>query len=71
MEQMIPGFYVMRRAHLGKRLMLESRCFKPMPEKNISLEWTKDQAESWADYVRSEHPKDDVFVMEVLERPTR
>jgi hypothetical protein len=68
---MSPGFYVMRRTASGKNPILESRCFKPMPEKDVSVEWTKGQAEDWADYIRDIHPKDDVFVVEVLARPER
>jgi hypothetical protein len=66
-----PGYYVMRRAASGTRFMLESRCFKPMREEGVPVEWTKTQADQWAEFVQSEHPNDDVFVMQVHEKPEK
>lgn len=68
---MTPGFYVMRRTPSGKSLILESTCFRPMPEKGVPLDWTRRQADEWAGYVQEEYPSHDVFVMEVHPRPER
>jgi len=46
----------------GSRLIVESRPFRIMP--GIDREWTLAQAESWRDYIQTEHPLDDVFVIE-------
>ena len=61
---MEPGFYVVRmpaRAS-GSRLMVESRPFRVIG--GVSKEWARQQADNWANFVQSENPKDDVFVIE-------
>ena len=52
---MNPGFYVGRMPErgIGSRLIIESICFQ-----------RKDDAESWCDFIKSQHPKDDVFLIE-------
>ena len=67
MNMDMPGFYVVRMPHrgMGTRLMIESRCFpteKISPD--IPRDWIKRQADNWCDFVKSQHPKDDVFVIE-------
>jgi len=63
-RDMEPGFYVVRMPSkgTGSRLIVESRPFRIMP--GIDREWTLAQAESWRDYIQTEHPLDDVFVIE-------
>lgn len=55
----------------GSRLIIESRPFpkEPPPDARPGLfegdpDWFRRQAESWADFIRVQHPKDDVFVIE-------
>lgn len=52
---MKPAFYVARQTRSGSnRLMIESVPFKD-----------KTAAEDWRGFIQSEHPKDDVVVIEV------
>lgn len=59
---MTPGFYVARIPTRGNgaRLTIESIRF-------ISQE----DADRWRDFIADQHPKDDVFVIQVIERPTQ
>lgn len=64
---MHPGLYVVRMPDrgMGARLHIESICFQFHPDKpHIKDEWVRDQAQRWADFIQSQHPKDDVFVIE-------
>lgn len=64
---MAPGYYVVRMPHrgMGSRLSVESVCFRIRPEIEAeSPGWCLRQADSWRDFVQSQHPKDDVFVIE-------
>ena len=69
---MHPGFYVVRMPErgMGQRLIVESRPFpKEAPEGSppglfTDPTWFRRQAESWCDFIQSQHPKDDVFVIE-------
>lgn len=60
MSALAPGFYVVRyvnsqRTRLtGDRLMVDSRPFDSLED-----------AERWGMFVKSEHPKDAVFVIEI------
>lgn len=70
---MIPGLYVVRvpAKGPGTRLIVESVCFQLKPVKGLdeaqSLEWVKDKANDWCEFIQGQHPADDVFV---IERPT-
>jgi hypothetical protein len=63
---MEPGFYVVRSSHrgIGNRLIIESCRFGPHP--SVDLEWVKLQANNWRDFIQSQHPKDDVVLIEVF-----
>jgi hypothetical protein len=67
---MEPGFYVVRvpAKGPGTRLIVESVCFPIRPVKGLneaeSLEWVKNQANGWCEFIQGRHPKDDVFVIE-------
>lgn len=61
------GFYVVRMPArgMGSRLVVESRCFQINPEiEKEAPGWCRQRADDWCDFVQSEHPKDDVFVIE-------
>lgn len=55
---MIPGFYVVRLPSRAKtdRLTVESVPFKER--------W---RADNWCEFIQSQHPKDDVFVIQRME----
>jgi len=61
---MEPGLYVVRMPArgMGSRLIVESRPFRFLPD--IDKAWTLTQAENWRDFIQSQHPQDDVFVVE-------
>jgi hypothetical protein len=63
-SKMPPGFYVLRLPvrGSGSRLYVESRCFPILPD--VPREWSRRQADYWRDYISSEHPDDEVFVVE-------
>lgn len=54
------GFYVVRmpKNGTGSRLIVESVPFKD-----------KQGAENWRDFIQSQHPKDNVFVIEKSDEP--
>jgi hypothetical protein len=60
---MLPGLYVVRRtrSHRSRYLIVESRRFDLVEGAAHPLL----SVDSWRDFVASEHPKDDVFVIEV------
>lgn len=63
------GFYVVRMPFngAGSRLIVESKCFQKADAINkpdIDDEWIRLQVDNWCDFVQSQHPKDDVFVIE-------
>lgn len=65
---MKPGYYV---ASMGKTLKLESRCFDPEEAfPGISPEDVRRTVMSslhgWRDFIKSEKPKRDVFIIQVL-----
>lgn len=65
--KMHPGFYVVRMPAngVGSRLIVESRPFSKVDWVEAeSPGYARRQAESWCDFVQSQHPKDDVFVIE-------
>jgi len=59
---MKPGFYVVRipRRGSGGKLTIESICFSTERDR----EFAKRGAHNWCDFVQSQHPKDEVFVIE-------
>ena len=62
------GLYVARRA--GKRrsnkfIMIESRLFQARSESENDQWRMRRDATSWAEFVQTEHPSDEVFVIEV------
>lgn len=62
------GLYVARRA--GKRrsnkfVMIESRLFQARSESDDDQWRMRRDATHWAEFIQKEHPKDDVFVIEV------
>jgi hypothetical protein len=59
-----PGLYVVRLPHgaKSKKLIVESVCFRKKP--GLPDDTAELMAEGWRDFVQSEHPKDDVFVIE-------
>ncbi|UTC29017.1 hypothetical protein MARCHEWKA_05050 [Brevundimonas phage vB_BpoS-Marchewka] len=64
---MAPGFYVVRmpKNGAGSRLIVESRPFQKIAWiETQEPGWARRQAELWCDFVQSQHPKDDVFVIE-------
>jgi len=72
---MEPGFYVVRMPARGTglRLMIESRpicipedeVWNELPRsRQTAREYARDTAERWRDFIQSQHPKDDVFVIE-------
>ena len=72
---MEPGFYVVRmpKNGAGSRLIVESRPFRIIPDEEWAdlggappnaRQYARSNAERWRDFVQSEHPKDDVFVIE-------
>lgn len=67
---MEPGFYVVRLPHrgIGSRLVIESRPFRIVESGDVSPEYAREyaqrQADIWREVVQSEHPKDEVFVIE-------
>lgn len=68
---MEPGFYVVRLPHrgMGSRLVIESRPFRIVEGMaDITPEYAREYAERQADLfrevVQTEHPKDEVFVIE-------
>lgn len=64
---MHPGLYVVRMPDrgMGSRLHVASRCFAFHPgHERITEEWVRNNAQNWADFIQSQHPNDDVFVIE-------
>lgn len=73
---MEPGFYVVRmpKNGAGSRLIVESRPFRIIPDdewkealgsdRPSARSYARSNAERWREFVQSEHPKDDVFVIE-------
>lgn len=67
---MTPGFYVVRMPKNGRgsRLIVESRPFRIPANWNNPVETARDfarrSADNWRDFIQSQHPKDDVFVIE-------
>lgn len=61
---MPPGLYVVRMPDrgMGQRLIIESICFQF--KEGFDPDWVRQQADNWCDYIQSQHPKDDVFVIE-------
>ena len=62
-----PGVYVARipRRSVTNKMIIESICFSlPENRPDITRDWVRLQAESWCDFVKSQHPKDDVFLIE-------
>lgn len=61
---MLPGLYVVRVPHngSGSRLIVESRPFQK--KEGFSDDWVRNQADNWRDFIQSEHPRDEVFVIE-------
>lgn len=73
---MEPGFYVVRMTArgIGSRLIIESRPFRIISDEEwnrispghttTAREYARDNAEGWCEFIQSQHPKDDVFVIE-------
>ena len=61
---MKPGFYVVRRPARGSgsKLTIESICFDPTRDR----EFAERGAHNWCGFVQSQHPKDEVFVIETV-----
>lgn len=70
---MKPGLYVARQSHRSRtnRIQIESICFDfdkvGGPNSRLTEEWVRHQAQSWCGWIKSQHPKDDVFVIEIKE----
>lgn len=63
------GFLVLRQtARGGNTLIVSSKLFKPRPDidGDDARKRARASADGWADFIRSEHPRDDVFVVERL-----
>ena len=74
---MEPGFYVVRRPSRGNgtRLHIESRPFHILSDEEWALavgdnrthsarRYAYKNDEQWRDYIKSQHPKDEVFIIE-------
>ena len=67
---LVPGLYVVRKSHhrptsQRTNLILESRVFAFEPNNpKIDDEWVWRRARGWRDWIKSEYPKDDVFIIE-------
>lgn len=62
------GFYVVRRRHTGKGryLIIESVRFCVNAKvAGDTIEDAKNRATSWGEFVKSQHPKDHVYVIEM------
>ena len=56
---MTPGYYIVRKPGLST-LKVESICFKPTP-------YGKHNAINWREFIAQRHPKDEVYLMEILD----